>query len=88
MPIARLKAYELEAARAKKLRALATAVSSTRNARPHEVDTSRVVKLNAIRAALVTATTIPATFPKLPGRPRDELRQESQRVDDSCRSLT
>lgn len=64
MPIARLKAYELEAARAKKLRALATAVSSTRNARPHEVDTSRVVKLNAIRAALVTATTIPATFPK------------------------
>lgn len=35
-----------------------------RNARPHEVDTSRVVKLNTIRAALVTATTIPATFPK------------------------
>lgn len=64
MPIARLKAYELEAARAKKLRALATAVSSTKNARPYEVDTSRVVKLNAIRAALVTATTIPATFPK------------------------
>lgn len=64
MPITRLKAYELEAARAKKLRALATAVSSTRKARPHEVDTSRVVKLNAIRAALVTATTIPATFPK------------------------
>ena len=64
MPIARLKAYELEAARAKKLRALATAVSSTKNARPYEVDTSRVVKLNDIRAALVTATTIPATTPK------------------------
>ena len=64
MPIARLKAYELEATRAKKLRALATAVSSTRNARPHEVDTSRVVKLNAIRQQLVTATTIPATTPK------------------------
>lgn len=64
MPIARLKAYELENDRTKKLRALATAVSSTKSARPYEVDTSRVVKLNAIRAALVTATTIPATFPK------------------------
>ena len=64
MPIARLKQNEMEAHRAKKLAALATAVSSTRKARPHEVDDSRVVKLNAIRAALVTATTIPATFPK------------------------
>jgi len=64
MPIARLKQNELEVHRAKKLAALATAVSSTRKARTHEVDGSRVVKLNAIRAALVTATTIPATFPK------------------------
>ena len=64
MPIARLKQNELEVHRAKKLAALATAVSSTSKARTHEVDGSRVVKLNAIRQQLVTATTIPATTPK------------------------